>query len=68
MTWPTSPTDKQLLNNANLTPRQREFFKLRAAGCGIRTIARAYKISPTSVRDTLEAADRKIDRAKGEAA
>jgi DNA-binding NarL/FixJ family response regulator len=68
MTWPTSPTDKQLLNNANLTPRQREFFKLRAAGCGIRTIARAYNCSPTNVRDVLEAADRKIQRAKGEAA
>ena len=56
------------LEAAKLTPRQLEFFRLRAASCSIRTIARTYGIAPSTVRDHLEAADRKIDRAKGEAA
>jgi transcriptional regulator len=68
MTWPATHADQQLLANAGLTDRQREFFRLRAAGIGIRTIARSYNCSPTNVRDVLEAADRKIERAKGQSA
>lgn len=58
-------TATAILDRAMLTKRQREFFQLRAAGCSIRELARAYQISPASVRDTLEAADRKIAKAKG---
>lgn len=59
---------RQLLDDAGLTDRQLEMFLLRAAGVGVRTIARAYGVSPATVRDHLEAADRKIERAKGAAA
>lgn len=59
---------RELLDQAGLTNRQLEMYLLRAAGCGIRTIARAYQVSPATVRDHLEAADRKIERAKETAA
>lgn len=59
---------RQVIDDAGLTEKQREMFLMRAAGVGVRTIARAYGVSPSTVRDHLEAADRKIERAKGEAA
>lgn len=58
----------EIIERAKLTIRQREMFRLRAAGLGVRTIARVYGVSPATVRDHLEAADRKIERAKGAAA
>lgn len=59
-----SADQRALLDEAGLTERQREMFLMRAAGVGVRTIARAYGVAPATVRDHLEAADRKIERAK----
>jgi DNA-binding CsgD family transcriptional regulator len=68
MTWPTSPHDQQLLDNAGLTPNELKVVELANRGLSQRTIALALGISRSAVQSRLENATRKINRAKGEVA
>lgn len=61
-------TTKEILDDAGLTEKQEAMWRARAAGVGVRTIARSFGVSPQTVRDHLEAADLKIERAKEAAA
>lgn len=61
MSWESvDPTLRAMIERV-CTAKERETLKLKAAGCGVRRIARILGISPTSVRDRLAGAQRKLE-------
>jgi DNA-binding CsgD family transcriptional regulator len=60
VSWATIPPELREIIERACTPREIEALKLRAAGYGIRRIARALDLDPSTVRARLNRAERKI--------
>jgi DNA-directed RNA polymerase specialized sigma24 family protein len=60
MAWEAVPPEIRAKLD-RLTPAQREAVRLREEGHGVRTIARILGLNPTSIRDRLNGAYRRLE-------